>query len=540
VHAALFIAIVWIVCRLATQLPAWVRSGLWWVACVEPLVRLAWTRPLELPFRHAPLLQSLPGASFVGVPTPTVATEAVLGGDGSAATVVPAVTMVALVWCGAVLFQAGWLLREWRRNRRVLQAATPVPDARIARRFATLRRELGVRAPVTLRMSTHVASAQVVGFLQPVVVLPAHDLDSLSAETLDLALAHELVHVRRGDLWLGWLPAVAHCLFSFHPLVRLAVREYALAREAACDAQVLDELDASPQAYGRLLIDLGIVRREVGAVAMAPSPKALARRLEMLVHTSESGPSRSRRWWLLIGAAVAATIPFEVVAVGPKKDARDESKQPMSSYWAWNDDGHRGFAFMTRTGSHMMRGTSDDAKLAKKLWAESESDLLFFRDATGTWVVRDAGLVQEAQRILAPQTELGNQQAELGERQAELGGRQAELGEQQAKLGTRQARLATEQARLAVRQMQAGADRAAQDDLRAQMHELSRRQAEVGQEQSELGQRQSVLGEQQSVLGERQSELGARQAELARQAEPKLWDLLQRARDAGVAEEIER
>jgi hypothetical protein len=42
------------------------------------------------------------------------------------------------------------------------------------------------------------------------------------------------------------------------------------------------------------------------------------------------------------------------------------------------------------------------------------------------------------------------------------------------------------------------------------------------------------------VLGERQSELGARQAELARQAEPKLWDLLQRARDTGVAAEIER
>ena len=38
----------------------------------------------------------------------------------------------------------------------------------------------------------------------------------------------------------------------------VAVREYLLAREAACDAAVLRAMDAKPQDYGRLLLALGV------------------------------------------------------------------------------------------------------------------------------------------------------------------------------------------------------------------------------------------------------------------------------------------
>ena len=35
-----------------------------------------------------------------------------------------------------------------------------------------------------------------------------------------MALAHELMHVRRRDVLLGCLPALAERLYFFHPLVR--------------------------------------------------------------------------------------------------------------------------------------------------------------------------------------------------------------------------------------------------------------------------------------------------------------------------------
>jgi hypothetical protein len=41
---------------------------------------------------------------------------------------------------------------------------------------------------------------------------------TLTPNESSMALAHELAHLRRGDLWLGWLPAIAQRLFFFHPL----------------------------------------------------------------------------------------------------------------------------------------------------------------------------------------------------------------------------------------------------------------------------------------------------------------------------------
>src|SRR6185295_355006 len=142
-----------------------------------------------------------------------------------------------------------------------------------------------------------------------------------------MTLCHELVHLRRGDLWLGWVPALAHRIFFFHPLAALAAREYAIAREAACDAEVLRVLGSAPQAYGRLLLRWGVAPRETGLAAAGASPSLqnLKRRLQMLQQTSEWTAKTKRRlsgWWWLAGAAVLiALIPLRIVAQEPAPEA---------------------------------------------------------------------------------------------------------------------------------------------------------------------------------------------------------------------------
>src|SRR5262245_23654789 len=48
-QGALFIAAVWLACRLFPRLPAAVRCGLWWAACLKLLVGLVWIAPVEVP-----------------------------------------------------------------------------------------------------------------------------------------------------------------------------------------------------------------------------------------------------------------------------------------------------------------------------------------------------------------------------------------------------------------------------------------------------------------------------------------------------------
>ena len=45
VQGALFAGAVWAVCRLFPGLPASLRCGLWWLACLKVLVSFAWVSP---------------------------------------------------------------------------------------------------------------------------------------------------------------------------------------------------------------------------------------------------------------------------------------------------------------------------------------------------------------------------------------------------------------------------------------------------------------------------------------------------------------
>jgi hypothetical protein len=106
------------------------------------------------------------------------------------------------------------------------------------------------------------------------------------------------------------LPALAQHLFFFHPLLRLSVREYAQAREEAVDAAVVGQHGASRQAYGRLLLQLGVAPQpHLGVASAAPSTTSLKRRLLSLQ------PRRACPRLL----AMALTAAVVVVGVAPMR-----------------------------------------------------------------------------------------------------------------------------------------------------------------------------------------------------------------------------
>jgi hypothetical protein len=163
-------------------------------------------------------------------------------------------------------------------------------------------------------MSEDIQTPQTIGALHPAILLPAAARGGWTGDELRMALSHEMAHVRRRDLLWGWIPLVADSLFFFHPLARIAAREYLVAREAACDAEALETAQASPDDYGRLLVRLGIDKSgcALAAGGASGSRSVLARRLEMLVRS----PRRLSRpgQLALAGFAVLALLPLELTA----------------------------------------------------------------------------------------------------------------------------------------------------------------------------------------------------------------------------------
>src|SRR5262249_54428795 len=139
---------------------------------------------------------------------------------------------------------------------------------------------------IELRASAEPGSPLVMNAATPRILIPSACL-ALDDGALRMALAHEVSHVRRRDLWWGWVPALAECVFWFHPLAHWCVHEYAQAREEACDAEALRLSDSSADRYGALLLDFGVdgARRVHAATSCGSSHvRQLKRRLHMLSH----------------------------------------------------------------------------------------------------------------------------------------------------------------------------------------------------------------------------------------------------------------
>ncbi|WP_101925050.1 MULTISPECIES: M56 family metallopeptidase [Luteimonas] len=319
VQSTLLVALVWALCRAVPRLSAATRAWLWWLVALQLVLGLVWSSPLALPLLPAEPVQIVVSTAQAA-PVPNV------GASGAVTRFEPAVvaSTSAPVWPLALagLWLLGLSVMLTRSllgllaTRTLLRESRPCRDDSLLDALALAADAHGLRAAPHLRLSAQIDSPQLVGPWRPVLLLPVDHAQAMRPDELDMALTHELVHLQRGDLWLGLLPALAQHLFFFHPLVHLAAREYGLAREAACDAAVLEGHRDCAREYGQLLLRLGIAPRpSAGLASASPDFSILKRRLTMLQHT----PSLPRVVAVLMTVAVGVVgvMPYRLTAATP-------------------------------------------------------------------------------------------------------------------------------------------------------------------------------------------------------------------------------
>ncbi|MDV2452958.1 M56 family metallopeptidase [Xanthomonas hortorum] len=321
VQTAVLTLAVWALCRGVKRLPATTQTWLWWLVGVQAVVGLLWNAPLQLPVLPAHTVASALGSADALVPmaTATAAASTAAAASATAHAMDVAVwsswaTWLFAVWAAGVLVISAGTVRAYWRSRALVRAAQPCTDKALVQALQMAAEAHGLSHPPALRLSSQIDSPQLIGPWRPVLLFPAKRLAQMADDDLDMALTHELIHLRRRDLWWGLLPSLAQHLFFFHPLVHLAAREYAIAREAACDAAVVAGHRHCRHDYGRLLLQFGVSPRPLGGVASAsPSFISLKRRLVMLQDTSAF--PRLAAAVILATVAVAGVMPLRLVAM---------------------------------------------------------------------------------------------------------------------------------------------------------------------------------------------------------------------------------
>jgi len=553
--------------RLLPRLPAAVRCALWWLVGLQALVGMAWQAPIRLPLLAPPQVVATTSvapvvaaaaprpntrtATPIADATSVVRTPSPASVESAAATgpiATPWQAWVIAAWLLLVLAQLPALAAQHRRARRLHRQATRLEDSELQAQCVRQSRALGLRRIPLLLASPDVSSPQVSGVWQPVVLWPAGH--ALEPEDALLALAHELAHLRRGDLALGWVPALAQWLFFFHPLVRWAVHEYALQREAACDAEALRQQRVAPQDYGRLLLRLGVSHPlRAGLAGASPTFHNLRRRLTMLQQHSSVLP-RARGWLLVAFVALAGVLPYRVVAADsshhvattptvagtdtiapslpppapppppepalPPPPALPPAppvppappKPPTFGFDIDNmhididSNGRQGFALLDGKTA-IFNGSPADFAAVKRL-RHGHQPLAWFRRDGKAYLIRDKGLVERARKIYAPVTELATDQGRLAGKQGEIAGRQAGLAARDAAFAEAQGELAQQQAQLATETTgrEAAAMARAQAAVARQQARIARMQAsaQASSDASELARAQAQLTREQARL----------------------------------------
>ena len=132
----------------------------------------------------------------------------------------------------------------------------------------------------------------VVGVLKPRVVLPEDFHIRYTAREQELVLAHEQLHVARGDLAAQALATTFRCAFWFNPLVHFAAARFRVDQELACDADVLQRFPNSRRTYADAMLKTQLANFGLPMGCHWQSTHPLMERIAML---KQPLPSRQRR-----------------------------------------------------------------------------------------------------------------------------------------------------------------------------------------------------------------------------------------------------
>lgn len=199
--------------------------------------------------------------------------------------------MLAMWGGGAVIF----LILQWLGYRAFLG------QIRDSSRPARPPRFGGIRTWISEKVDGPLA----LGVIERRIVLPGDFSRRYNPVERRLALEHELVHHRRGDIWWNLAATFVLALFWFNPIAWLAFRAFRSDQELACDAAVARTASLDERCdYARALVKSASRPGLIAACALNPAGE-LKRRLRMM-RNHRASPLRSAGGVAALAAFAAA------------------------------------------------------------------------------------------------------------------------------------------------------------------------------------------------------------------------------------------
>jgi len=231
---------------------------------------------------------------------------------------------IVSAWLLGVFGLSLWHLGGWAQLQRLRKKMIRQVDDSLCVKLRRLSERLRVKRAVQLVESALVQVPTVVGWLRPVILLPASALTGLTTEQLEALLAHELAHIRRHDYLINMLQTIVETLGFYHPVVWWISHRIRVERENCCDDLAVS-ISGDRICYARALTSMEEIRGRRGELAVAAAGGNLFRRIRRLIGKDTTDSSRAS--WI---PSVITILLIAIIAIPTTLalTAKSESAEP--------------------------------------------------------------------------------------------------------------------------------------------------------------------------------------------------------------------
>ncbi|MCA9838907.1 MAG: M48 family metalloprotease [Trueperaceae bacterium] len=171
----------------------------------------------------------------------------------------PLLPWIVLIWSLGVAFLSLRLVLGLRSMRRLRTSFVSCAPKGIHQSLSKLSQLMNLN-PVDIRMSRIVDVPLVLGYVKPIILLPGSAIVGLTPHQLEMILAHELSHIKRGDHYVNLLQHIIETLLFFNPAVWWISNQIRQEREYCCDLMAMQFCKSNSRDYAQTLRQLDHLR----------------------------------------------------------------------------------------------------------------------------------------------------------------------------------------------------------------------------------------------------------------------------------------
>ena len=211
------------------------------------------------------------------------------------------------LWFVGVLGLCIRLVFGWLWVARIRRAANEPLNGLWPERVRAMAGRLRISKPVGVVQSAVVQVPMLVGWIRPIILIPASVVSGLTVAQLEAVIAHELAHVRRHDYLANIVQTAAEILLFYHPACWWISKQIRAEREHACDDLAV-RVCGDRVLYAEALADLETLRSDPPVLGLAATDGVLMRRIRRLVAAAPVRRGLSPGW-------AAAAVPLTALVL---------------------------------------------------------------------------------------------------------------------------------------------------------------------------------------------------------------------------------